>query len=81
MLNRILNMYNVYMKKHILNPHLSMFVQLTGESAHDFALQLLGDRVTELGGNFSCYILRCESERKVCFCPLLAKTFVRGYLK
>lgn len=30
---------------------------LTGECAHDFALQFFGDRVTELGGNVGCYIL------------------------
>jgi len=32
-------------------------VLLTGESAHDFAFQFLGHRLTELGGYFSCYIL------------------------
>lgn len=30
---------------------------LTGECAHDFALQFFGYRVTELSGNISCYIL------------------------
>lgn len=33
---------------------------LTGECAHDFALQFFGYRVTELGGNVGCYILSCK---------------------
>lgn len=31
--------------------------QLTGEGAHNFALQFFGYGVTELGGYISCYIL------------------------
>lgn len=36
---------------------------LTGESAHDFALQFFGYRVTELVGDVGCYIL-CYRDHK-----------------
>lgn len=38
-------------------------VRLTGECAHDFALQFLGNRVAQLGGNIGRYILCCETPK------------------